>query len=147
MNSRPGLAVLKEIGFTLLNEGKSIKLRADGFSMYPSIRPGSVICIEPVEKPAYLHRGEIIAWKRDSGFVAHRLVRKFDKEGQAHFVTRGDCNLHEDKPFTADIIAGKVIRVEFPEGHPLTLKSYMNKRPKYLFNRLSVMFRRFFKLL
>jgi len=147
MNSHPGLTVLKEIGFTLLDEGKTIKLRADGFSMYPSIRPGSVICIEPVEQPATLHRGEIIAWKRDSGFVAHRLVRTFDKENRIHFVTRGDCNLREDKPFTADMIAGKVIKAEYPEGNPLTLKSYMNRRPKYLFNRMSVMFWRLFRSL
>ena len=40
-------SVLKEIGFMLLAEGKTLKVKAEGYSMYPSIKPGSVIYIEP----------------------------------------------------------------------------------------------------
>jgi signal peptidase I len=115
--------------------------------MYPSVKPGSVIYIEPVDQPANLNNGDIITWKRNSGLVAHRLVRKFERESREYFVTRGDCNLHEDKPVPADLIAGKVIKVEYPEGNPVTLKSYLNKRPKYLFNKLSVLYMRFFRSL
>ena len=42
--------VLKDIGFMLLAEGKTIRVRAEGYSMYPSIKSGSVIFIKPLEK-------------------------------------------------------------------------------------------------
>ena len=137
MNKDPGFSALKEIGFTLLGEGRTLKIRAEGFSMYPSVKPGSLIYIEPVDQPSVLEPGEIIAWKRNSGFVVHRLVRKFEKENQTFFVTRGDCNLHDDSPVTEDAIAGKVFKIESREGKPVRIVINKSKRPTYFFNRLS----------
>ncbi|MFZ0281897.1 MAG: S24/S26 family peptidase, partial [Bacteroidales bacterium] len=68
-------SVLKEIGFTLLAEGKTLKVKAEGYSMYPTIKPGSVIYIEPAERGNEPVPGEIIAWKKESGFVVHRLIK------------------------------------------------------------------------
>lgn len=82
--------VVKEIGLTLLEEGKILKVKAEGYSMFPVIKPGSILLIEPLEPDYEPQPGEIVAWKRDSGFVLHRLVRIFEKEGNRFFVTRGD---------------------------------------------------------
>lgn len=142
MNKRE-FSALKEIGFTLLSEGKTLKLRADGFSMFPSIKPGSIVFIEPASDISALEKGTIIAWKLEKGFVVHRIVRKFEKDNQIFVVTRGDCNLHEDIPLPATLIAGKVIRIEYPEGNPVPLKPWRNTKPNYLFNRLSAMVMRF----
>jgi signal peptidase I len=136
-------SALKEIGFTLLSEGKTLKLRADGFSMYPSIKPLSIVYIEPTTDVSALEPGEIIAWKLANGFVVHRIVRKYEKDCQTLFVTRGDCNLNEDIPLPSTLIAGKVIRIEYPEGNPVFLKAYGKRKPNYLFNRLSAMIMRF----
>ncbi|NMC38125.1 MAG: signal peptidase I [Bacteroidales bacterium] len=136
-------SALKEIGFTLLSEGKTIKLRADGFSMYPSIKPRSVVFIEPADDISALQKGDIIAWKLEKGFVVHRIVRKSEKDNQLFFVTRGDCNLHEDIPLPGNLIAGKVIRIEYPEGNSVPLKPYRRTKPNYLFNRLSATIMRF----
>ncbi len=138
MNKNRGVSALKDLGSALLGEGKTLKIRAEGFSMYPTVKPGSMIYIEPVDNPDELEPDTLIAWKRDSGFVVHRLLRKFKKEEHLFFVTRGDCNLHEDSPFKAEKIAGKVVKLEYPEGSPVTIKSYKNKKPNYLINRLSV---------
>lgn len=142
MNKRD-FSALKEIGFTLLSEGKTLKLRADGFSMYPSIKPRSIVFIEPAADISALEKDDIIAWKLEKGFVVHRIVRKFEKDDKLFFVTRGDCNLHEDIPLPGILIAGKVIRIEYPEGNPVPLKSFRKTRPNYLFNRLSAMIMRF----
>lgn len=142
MNKRE-FSALKEIGFTLLSEGKTLKLRADGLSMFPSIKPGSIVFIEPASDISALEKGTIIAWKLEKGFVVHRIVRKFEKDNQIFAVTRGDCNLHEDIPLPATLIAGKVIRIEYPEGNPVPLKPWRNTKPNYLFNRLSAMVMRF----
>ena len=45
--------IVKEIGFSLLAEGKIIRIRADGYSMFPAIMPGSVIMIEPLDRRTF----------------------------------------------------------------------------------------------
>ena len=127
--------LLKEIGFRLLAEGTTIRVKAEGFSMYPYIKPGSVLHIEPVEPDYKLRPGEIIAWKRESGFVVHRLVRIYKSKYQKYIVTRGDSIMAEDEPVLFEQIAGKVVKVEFPEGISLPSKYYQNKKPNYSFNR------------
>jgi signal peptidase I len=130
--------VLKEIGFSLLAEGKTLKVKAEGISMYPSIKSGSVIFIEPFKQGTEPVPGEIIAWKRDSGIVVHRLVSTYKSKMQKYYVTRGDSILTEDEPVLFEQIAGKVIRVENPEGKPVPPEKYSNKKPNYSLNRFLV---------
>ena len=130
--------VLKDIGFRLLAEGKTIRIKAEGISMYPSIKSGSVIFIEPFEQGVLPVHGDIIAWKRDSGIIVHRLISIYRQKNQTYFVTRGDCSLAEDEPFLFDQIAGKVVRIEKPEGKPVSPSKYINKKPNYPFNRFLV---------
>lgn len=145
MTSSQPQEVLKDLGFALLSEGKIIRLRAGGFSMYPAISPGSVVYVEPVLQASGLQPGDIIVWRRNQGFVAHRLVRKFEKDNREYFVTRGDSKMHEDPPVTGEVIAGKVIRLEYPEGKEVILKSYSNRKPCYMINKLSVRIFRIFR--
>jgi signal peptidase I len=143
--------VLKEIGFRLLAEGKTIRVKAEGYSMYPSIRPGSVIYIEPIEPYSVLVPGEIIAWKKETGFVVHRFVRVYELENLKYFVTRGDSSLGEDEPVLFEQIAGRVVKVEYPEGKPVPEDNYRNKKPNYSLNRslvwINLQFRRIKKFL
>lgn len=130
--------LLREIGFMLLAEGKSIRVRADGNSMHPSIKSGSIIFIEPYEAGTKPRQGEIIAWKRDSGFVVHRLVSVYSQKMQKHYVTRGDSSAAEDDPVLIEQIVGKVVRVERPEGKPVPPHKYSDKKPNYWLNRIRV---------
>jgi signal peptidase I len=130
--------ILKEIGFSLLAEGKTIRVRAEGFSMYPSIKPGSVIFIEPFREGMEPSSGDIIAWKREAGFVVHRLVKIYLHKHQKYFITRGDSIMAEDEPVLFDDIAGKVIRVENPQGKAVPAESFINKKPNYSLNRFLV---------
>ena len=130
--------VLKEIGFMLLAEGKTIRVRAEGTSMHPSIKSGSIIFIKPIEQSDKLLPGEIIAWKRDTGIVVHRLIKTYRQKGQEFFITRGDSSLEEDEPVLSEQIAGRVVRVENPEGRPVPPGKYLNKKPNYTLNRILV---------
>ena len=58
---------------TLLGEGRSVRFRAAGNSMHPTIKQGDTLIIEPC-RPANLSRGDIVLFKQDSRLVAHRLV-------------------------------------------------------------------------
>jgi signal peptidase I len=130
--------VLRDIGFSLLDEGKTIRVKAEGISMYPSIKSGSVIFIEPFRQGTEPVPGEIIAWKRDSGIVVHRLISIYRQKNQKYYVTRGDSSLVEDEPVLSEQIAGRVIRVENSEGKPVPPEKYINKKPNYSINRFLV---------
>jgi len=129
--------ILRDIGFSLLEEGKIIKVRADGFSMFPSLKPGSVIFIQPVTVESTPMPGEIVAWKRESGLVVHRLIRILKNDNNILFITRGDSCANEDKAIAADQVVGKVIRTEGPKGKVITGKDLIRK-PVYLYNRIFV---------
>jgi signal peptidase I len=127
--------IVKDIGFSLLAEGKTLKVKANGYSMYPSIKPGSLIMIEPLAAGATPAPGEIIAWKRESGLVVHRLIRILKNDGVTNFITRGDSCALKDQPVTIDQIAGKVIQVETPSGRILLQGDKLIRKPLYLYNR------------
>jgi signal peptidase I len=129
--------VLKEIGFTLLSEGKTIKAKADGYSMYPFIRPGSVIVLGPVNDETTLTPGEVIAWKRESGFVLHRLTAIIKRGNEVTYITRGDSSLKEDQPLSREMIAGRVIFIEDVNGKTRE-GSQLIRKPVYFYNRFRV---------
>lgn len=131
--------IIKEISFTLLAEGKSIKIRADGYSMYPTIKPGSIIYIEALSPDLFPGPGEIVAWKRESGFVVHRLVRIIKKDTHTIFFTRGDSCTREDQPVAVDQIAGRVVCVENRKGEIIKYNKSVSYKPIYYFNRLIVL--------
>jgi signal peptidase I len=144
-DNHDNIAIIKEAGFTLLAEGKSIKVKAEGYSMFPSIRNGSIIYIEPITSGSPPYPGEIVAWKRESGFVVHRLVRILKNKNQTLFITRGDSCSREDQPIPSEYIAGRVVRIENKEGKGLSYKNYKDYKPNYYFNRLILFFLLMFK--
>jgi signal peptidase I len=129
--------VLKNVGYNLLSEGKSIRIQAHGYSMYPCIRPGSVLLIEPIGIKGKPVPGEIIAIKRESGLVVHRLVKSFNKGGTEYFVARGDSNGLPDDPVKMNMIAGRIVRAEFSAGGGLA-DVRINTSPSYIWNRIKV---------
>ena len=111
--------VLKDVAEKLLGDGKSLRIPAEGYSMFPSIRPGNIILIDPVDDPDKLKPGDIIAWTRDSDIVVHRLIMIAERKGQKRFVTCGDSSLGSDKPVSTARIVGKV---EYTEVAGKTVK-------------------------
>ena len=129
--------IVRDLGFSLLSEGTTLKIKADGYSMYPSIKPGTTIFIGPQTEYTDLVPGEIIAWKRESGFVVHRFIRIENRGNEFVYFTRGDSSKYEDKPVTRDHIAGKVIRVE-DRKHRIREGSRLIKKPCYSINMIIV---------
>jgi signal peptidase I len=131
-------AIVKDVGLTLLTEGKSIRIKAHGYSMFPSIRPGSLILIEPLNVKGIPHEGEIIAIRREAGLIVHRLSKILYKDGVTYYIARGDSNAYADKPVKIDKIAGRIVRAESTGENPVPADIRINKNPKYFINRLRV---------
>ena len=133
-NNRSDHIFLKEVSLSLLSEGKSLRIKADGYSMFPAIHPGDIVIIAPVHNQSNLIPGDIIVFRRDSGFVLHRLTDIRHDNDNTLFITRGDSSMNEDKPTTADKISGVVTAIETRQGR-IRLRRY---KIHYCRNRLMV---------
>ena len=137
-NLRHNHDIVKDIGLTLLSEGKTIRIKAHGYSMYPCIKPGSLILIEPLNIKGMPHPGEIIAVKREAGLIVHRLSGIINQNGVTLYIARGDSNAYPDKPVKIDKIAGRVVRAEGTGENPVPADIRINTKPKYFINRIRV---------
>jgi hypothetical protein len=139
-NRRSNHSIVKDIGLTFLSEGKTIRIKAHGYSMYPCIKPGSLILIEPLNIKGLPRPGEIIAIRRESGLIVHRLTKIMNKNGAACYIARGDSNPYADNPVKIDMIAGRIVRAESTGENPVPADIRINTRPNYFLNRLRVIF-------
>jgi len=137
-NLRNNHEIVKDIGLTLLSEGKTIRIKAHGYSMYPSIKPGSLILIEPLNIKGMPRPGEVIAIKREAGLIVHRLSEIIKQNGVTLYIARGDSNANPDKPIKIDKIAGRVVRSEGTGENPVPADIRINTKPKYFINRIRV---------
>jgi signal peptidase I len=134
---KPEKDLLKELGYKLLSEGKILRIRAEGYSMYPQIKPGSFLLIEPVVDHSQLRVNEIIVWKSNKGLVVHRLIRIDNSKKQPIYFTRGDSCLEEDEPMNSNRIVGRITGiftgVKFETENPVQTGTI-----NYRFNRMTV---------
>jgi signal peptidase I len=95
----------------LLRSGLSVRFRAGGQSMHPTIRDGEMITVEPVV-PESIHRGDIVLYRSRKGVIAHRIVRIETEDATLIFTPRGDAMLACDARIKGAEILGRVVAVE-----------------------------------
>jgi signal peptidase I len=132
--------IVKDISLSLLAEGKTIRIKAHGYSMYPCIKPGSLLLIEPLNVKGLPRPGEIIAIKRASGLVVHRLSKIVIKNGVTTYIARGDSNSMADNPVKINMIIGRIIRAETTGENNRLADIGINLKPDYFRNRIRVIF-------
>lgn len=137
-NSRNNQAIVKDLGLTLLSEGKTIRIKAHGYSMYPCIKPGSLILIEPINIMGLPRPGEIIAVRRENGLIVHRLSKIINKNGINYYIARGDSNAYPDNPVKIDKITGRIVGAETTGENRVPANIRINTNPNYFVNRISV---------
>ena len=95
---------------SMLDEGRAVTVTAGGYSMWPAIRPGDTVVIDPIgtRLPKI---GEIVALRRDGGYVLHRVTGVTAGRDTTLIRTQGDSVRHEDEPSYAGMIAGVVVSV------------------------------------
>jgi signal peptidase I len=138
MSSQKRKMIVNNTGLTLLSEGKTIRIKAHGYSMYPCIKPGSLILIEPISLKGIPRRGEIIAIATDRGLIVHRLVKIVVKNNLSTYIARGDSNAFTDEPVIIDKIAGRIVGAETTGENPVPANISINPSPLYFINRLRV---------
>src|SRR5665811_1694753 len=106
--------------------------------MYPCVKPGSLILIEPLNIKGLPHKGEIVAIRREAGLIVHRLIKIIYKNGVMWYIARGDSNAYADNPVKIEKIAGRIVRAESTGENPVPADIRINTKPKYFINRIRV---------
>lgn len=111
-----------DVSTELLRRGQSVRFRAPGWSMHPTIKEGETIKVAPVA-PLDIKRGDILLYFTGRKVIAHRVISiKREKSNsttqsstlnpQHLFILRGDASATCDEPVKAQQVLGKVVSVE-----------------------------------
>ena len=84
-------SLLVQTAIALLRGGQPIEIKAQGYSMYPLLTPGTTLLVEPTT-PSGCRRGDIVVFESNGKLIAHRITSLSDQG----FVCRGDATLHDD---------------------------------------------------
>ena len=104
--------LLLELSNDLLRNGQSVRFSAPGRSMYPTIREGESITVQPVS-PSAVQKGDIILYRWQQGVIAHRIVGIENPKGDSsRFVLRGDASGACAESVIPEQILGKVVAVD-----------------------------------
>lgn len=96
---------------TILDENHSLRIRTQGFSMYPFMQAGDVGYVDKC-LARELKIGDIVVFKSHQKLVAHRLVAIKHENNQTFYIAKGDKNKFFDAAFTADALFGKITSIE-----------------------------------
>jgi signal peptidase I len=102
-----------------LTTGATVRFRAEGTSMHPTIRDGESISIAAVS-PAKVVRGDVLLCRHDRRVLAHRVVGVTTRGTGRVFELRGDAKAACDAPVGADDVVGQVVAVQ-RNGRPVRL--------------------------
>jgi len=92
----------------VLESGHRARFTATGDSMYPFIRSGEQLEVEPVD-PRELRRGDVVLARLPRGLTAHRIVGLERRGGEViSITTRGDNCDTEDAPFSPAQLVGRI---------------------------------------
>ncbi len=99
-------ARIDQLPVELLAAGHTLTVHVRGYSMFPWLRPGDLIRVEPVDATS-LRPGDVILFRAGGVAITHRLLRW--KDGR--LITKGDAAPCPDRPLSPVEVAGRVIEV------------------------------------
>ncbi len=97
-----------------LSKGNTFRLRVLGGSMFPLIRSGDILQVNPAKTYSV---GDILLCTRGSDWIAHRVLSIGKRGDQTHLVTRGDALPLPDPPVSIGSVLGRVDVIERGEWH------------------------------
>jgi signal peptidase I len=109
--SRPSVpaeiaAVRCDLACEVLRSFGSLRFRATGWSMLPTVWPGDTLVVKRVS-PDQVHAGDVVLVGREGRLCAHRVVSAQDS-GRLHWITQGDAMPAPDRPVSASELLGRV---------------------------------------
>jgi signal peptidase I len=136
-NSSPRVAASIDIAADVLSAGGGLRVRTRGLSMYPMIRHGDLIEVEPVDASAVRLGDVILRRDADDRIVAHRVVKVHGEGHERTLLTKGDWMHRPDAPVEPRQVLGRVVAIE-RSGKRTRLNSGRQRLMQRLAARMSV---------
>ncbi|MFF5177234.1 signal peptidase I [Micromonospora sp. NPDC000316] len=93
--------------------GRPARVPVTGSSMWPAIRPGTVVTVEPITWPQ-IRPGDVVAYRHRDTIIVHRVVELRED----HLIAAGDNKPLFDPPVPAAALLGRVTSVPDPVPAP-----------------------------
>jgi signal peptidase I len=94
----------------MLRGGGTVRLKAWGSSMLPSVWPGDLLTIQSTAYGEVVP-GDIVLVTRDNRFFVHRLVETRQDGDCFSWITKGDSMPQNDSPAAASELLGRVVGI------------------------------------
>ncbi len=90
-----------------ISKGHSVQTVASGYSMFPFLRKGDLLTVEPVPMDK-IKRGDVIVFESNGKWIAHRVMIKFIENDKIKLIPRGDARISSDPIVTFENYVGIV---------------------------------------
>ena len=104
-----------ELSHTLRKEaiknGHSVQTIASGYSMFPFLRKGDILTVEPISMDK-IKRGDVVVFESEETWIAHRVIHIHSNEGDIQITTRGDARVSSDPVINKTNFIGLVSTLE-----------------------------------
>jgi hypothetical protein len=105
-------ALFGDLAAQLLEQGVTVRFRAAGRSMLPTVHDGDCLIVAPIS-PREVAVGDVVLCEGRRGPVAHRVAAiEAIAGGRSRFVLRGDASLEDDAPIDEAHLRGRVVALE-----------------------------------
>ena len=104
----PASVLRTELAAQVLRGFGRARIRVQGTSMLPSLRPGDEIELQPASAHE-IRIGDVIAYRRAGRLFVHRVIKK---NSPRELVTRGDTLPQPDAPVSESEVLGLVSAVQ-----------------------------------
>ena len=104
--------VFLKLSRALLEEGKSVRFKAKGWSMHPFIQNGDFITVSPIENSS-IKIGDVVFYlTAESRVLVHRVIHKYKKHGSMAMLIKGDACFGSPERVNSQKVLGKVVAIE-----------------------------------
>lgn len=101
----------QELSYTLrkeiIGQGRPVQIIASGYSMYPFLRKGDLLTVEPVPMDK-IKRGDVVVFESEDRWIAHRVTKIRSNTEELEFLLRGDTCIEFDPVVNKENYIGSV---------------------------------------
>ena len=95
----------------IIRQGRSVQIFASGYSMFPFLRKGDLLTVEPVPMET-IKRGDIVVFEIGEKWIAHRVIRVSRVKNRIELSLRGDSCVAYDPVVNEENYIGAVIKFQ-----------------------------------
>lgn len=91
----------------IIRQGRSVQIFASGYSMFPFLRKGDILTIDPAPIEQ-IKRGDIVVYELNEKWIAHRVIQINHNTEGLEFLLRGDTCVAFDTPVNKENFIGRI---------------------------------------